>query len=51
MNWNEVKQKINDKTKMIIINTPHNPSGTIFSKEDMLQLQKINRRNRYYCSK
>ena len=26
---------------MVIINTPHNPSGTIFSKEDMLQLQEI----------
>jgi len=24
---------------MVIINTPHNPSGTIFSKDDMLQLQ------------
>ena len=41
VDWQSVKQKINDKTKMIIINTPHNPSGTIFSKVDMLQLQKL----------
>jgi len=41
VNWNEVKEKISSKTKMIIINTPHNPSGTIFSKEDMLQLQEL----------
>lgn len=41
INWNEVAQAINSNTKMIIINTPHNPSGTVFSKEDMLQLQKL----------
>lgn len=41
VNWNDVKQKINNRTKMIIINTPHNPSGTVFSKEDMLQLEKL----------
>jgi methionine transaminase len=41
VDWEGVKQKINDKTKMIIINTPQNPSGTVFSEADMLQLQKI----------
>ena len=41
VDWNEVKQMINDKTKMIIINTPHNPSGTVFDKDDMLALQNL----------
>ena len=41
VDWNAVSQKINRRTKMIIINTPHNPSGTIFSKEDMLALERI----------
>ena len=41
VNWEDVKQKINDKTKMIIINTPQNPSGSIFSEADMLQLQNL----------
>ena len=41
VDWNEVKQKINSKTKMIIINTPHNPSGTMLTKDDMLQLQEL----------
>ena len=41
VDWKEVEEKISPKTKMIIINTPHNPSGTIFSKQDMLTLQKI----------
>ena len=43
VNWNEVREKINPKTKMIIINTPHNPSGAVFTKDDMLQLQGLTR--------
>lgn len=41
VNWEEFKNKITPKTKMVVINTPHNPSGRIFSKDDMLQLQEI----------
>ena len=41
VDWNEVKALISPKTKMVIINTPHNPSGTVLSKEDMLQLEKL----------
>jgi methionine aminotransferase len=41
VDWNELKRLVNYKTKMIIINTPHNPSGTILSSQDMLKLQKI----------
>lgn len=41
MDWTEVTNKMSSKTKMVIINTPHNPSGTLFSKEDMLELQKL----------
>ncbi|MDZ4667096.1 MAG: methionine aminotransferase [bacterium] len=41
IDWNEVKKLINFKTRMIMINTPHNPTGTILTENDMLQLQKI----------
>ena len=41
VDWKEVKMKVNGNTKMIIINTPHNPSATIFSEEDMLRLQEL----------
>jgi len=41
IDWNKVKQLINSKTNMIIINSPHNPSGTIWTKEDMLALEKL----------
>ena len=39
VDWQEVADKITSKTKMIIINSPHNPSGMLFSEEDMLELQ------------
>ena len=41
IDWQAVKKVISRKTKMIIINTPHNPSGTMLSKEDLMELDKI----------
>jgi methionine aminotransferase len=41
IDWNLVATKISSKTKLIIINTPHNPSGTILSKANILQLEKL----------
>lgn len=41
IDWEIFKQKISPNTRMVIINTPHNPIGRIFSKNDMLQLQDI----------
>ena len=41
VDWRLVESKVNNKTKMIIINTPQNPCGTIFSKDDMLELERI----------
>jgi len=41
VNWNSFSKLINSKTKMIIINTPHNPTGTIFTAEDMKALEDL----------
>jgi methionine aminotransferase len=41
VDWAKVKEQINTKTKMIIINTPHNPSGSVWSKQDMIQLEAL----------
>ncbi|MGC1472265.1 MAG: methionine aminotransferase [Psychroserpens sp.] len=41
INWQTVKNSINANTKMIIINTPHNPSGTVMSKADMVKVQTL----------
>ncbi len=43
IDWREVHKLVNHHTKMIIINTPHNPSGTVWSREDMLALEKLTR--------
>lgn len=39
--WDEVKQKINSNTKLLMINTPHNPTGMILNENDILELQHI----------
>ncbi len=41
INWEEVKKVINFHTKMIIINTPHNPTGSIMTAQDMIRLEKL----------
>ena len=41
VNWKAVEDAITPKTKMLFINTPHNPTGTILHKEDMLELERI----------
>ena len=32
--WELLKSRINNQTKMIVVNTPHNPLGLVFSRED-----------------
>ncbi|MFI5204538.1 MAG: methionine aminotransferase [Flavobacteriales bacterium] len=39
--WDQVKKLVSQRTRMIIINSPHNPTGKTLSKEDMLELEKI----------
>lgn len=39
--WQEVRQKITAKTRMIMINSPHNPTGMVLSENDLQQLSEI----------
>lgn len=39
--WDVVKAKITPKTRVIMINSPHNPTGAVLTAADMLQLQAI----------
>lgn len=41
IDWDEVRKLVTFKTRMIIINTPHNPTGTVMSAADMEKLQKL----------
>ena len=41
VDWSEVKRLVSRKTKMIILNTPHNPTGSIWDKQDMEELAHL----------
>lgn len=41
IDWSEMQNLVTDKTKMIIINTPHNPTGTTLDVADMQALDKL----------
>jgi len=41
IDWNEVEMHVREETKMIIINTPHNPSGAVLGPQDLQALERI----------
>jgi len=46
--WDKLRAAITPKTKAILVNTPQNPTGVVFTKEDILQLQEIVLSNNLY---
>jgi len=43
INWPEVRSLINNRTKLIMINTPHNPTGSVLLATDLAELDRITR--------
>ena len=41
IDWNKVKEKITSRTKMIMLNSPHNPTGSVLDKKDIEKLRSI----------
>ncbi|MCB0761760.1 MAG: aminotransferase class I/II-fold pyridoxal phosphate-dependent enzyme [Flavobacteriales bacterium] len=41
IDWESLKKMLNRKTRMVILNTPHNPTGTVLSREDMVMLESL----------
>lgn len=41
IDWSEMQKLVTEKTKMILINTPHNPTGTTLNDADMKALEKL----------
>jgi methionine transaminase len=39
--FDRISAAITDKTRAILINSPHNPSGTVWTRDEMLRLQEI----------
>ena len=41
IDWDEVANSINERTRLIIINSPHNPTGAILRDHDLRALEKL----------
>ena len=48
INWAVVEKAINAKTRAIIINSPHNPTGSILSQSDLSKLQALVEKHNLY---
>jgi methionine transaminase len=41
VNWPAIRHAIGPKTRLIIVNTPHNPTGTVLTNDDLEELESI----------
>ncbi|RMG17587.1 MAG: aminotransferase class I/II-fold pyridoxal phosphate-dependent enzyme [Bacteroidetes bacterium] len=41
LDWDKLKRLINQRTRVIMINTPHNPTGAVLSEQDMVELERL----------
>jgi methionine aminotransferase len=41
IDWDEVRHAITPKTRLIILNSPHNPTGSVLTGEDISELKEI----------
>jgi methionine aminotransferase len=41
VNWTEFMKLVNPRTRMIILNSPHNPTGSALGEQDIMQLEKL----------
>lgn len=41
IDWQQVAERINERTRMIIINSPHNPSGSVLNAADLEALASL----------
>lgn len=41
IDWQQISHMVSHRTKMIVVNNPHNPTGAVFGEEDLIQLEKV----------
>ncbi len=41
IDWEEVRKMVTSKTRMIILNSPHNPTGSVLAESDLIHLQRL----------
>jgi methionine aminotransferase len=41
IDWQRVEEEINDRTRLIMLNNPHNPTGSVWSEDDIDSLRRV----------
>jgi methionine aminotransferase len=41
VDWDEVRRAVTARTRVVMVNSPHNPTGMVFSRDDMRQLAGV----------
>lgn len=41
IDWDQVRKKVTARTRMIMVNTPHNPTGSVLKRQDLEELERI----------
>lgn len=46
--WEKIAAAVNPKTRLLILNTPHNPTGAVWNQEDMQRLEELTRQHAFW---
>lgn len=49
MDFQELENLFNNKTKLIILNTPHNPLGKVFTEEELTKIANLCKKWNVVC--
>lgn len=49
IDWQAVNRRVTDQTKLIIVNSPHNPTGVVFSAADWCALANLVQQHGLFC--
>ena len=41
VDWDEVRRAVSPRTRVLMVNSPHNPTGTMFDRDDIRELSRI----------
>jgi methionine aminotransferase len=41
IDWDEVRRAITPRTRVILVNTPHNPTGMVLDQDDIRELERV----------
>ncbi len=46
--WEAIEAAVSPKTRLLVLNTPHNPTGAVWQQEDMERLQELVKKHRFW---